>query len=259
MAQSNSTDKTVVLITGANQGIGLAVAASLAREHDCHVLLGSRDASKGAAAVKEIETSPSTTSSPLSIEALTIDLTDHSTITAAAEQIKKTHGRIDVLINNAGISQHDDDGPTSAGGVTLNLSAMQANFATNVVGTAAVTETFLPLLSASSHPRIVFMSTGLSSLTHRANMRGAWCNVGCQSYRVSKAALNMLAMTYHARFFDKGWKVNVCCPGWTKTNLNFGMGEQTVEEARDNVIRLALLDSKGESGTFSDKYGPVPW
>ena len=158
-------------------------------------------------------------------------------------------GRLDVLINNAGISLNEE----GISGHALQ-TAYQDVFAVNIFGAALTTEAFIPLLSVSTAPRIVFMSSSLGSLAER------WGNpVVLPIYRSSKAALNMLMLHYAMKYKDDRWKVNASCPGYCATNLNAYSGYDTPENGALNAVRLAILGEDGETGTFSNKEGVIAW
>jgi NAD(P)-dependent dehydrogenase (short-subunit alcohol dehydrogenase family) len=238
-----ASKSTIVLVTGANQGIGFEVAKKLAKENPgYHILMGSRNAERGEAAAAKLK------AENLSVEAIVIDVTSDESITAAAKYVESQFGHLDVLINNAGIAM---DGDFKAGDSYREM--MYKTFNTNVFGAAQTTETFIPLLEKSTVPRIVFVSSTLASF-ELDNTSGGW-----PVYRSTKTTLNMLAIQYNHRFKEQGWKINMSCPGFTSTNLNNYRGTGTVEDGAINISRLATLGKDGETGTFSNKEGPLPW
>ncbi|KAJ7168812.1 hypothetical protein C8R46DRAFT_1092569 [Mycena filopes] len=243
-----SPPKTVALITGANKGIGLAIARKLARKHDgYHVLLGSRDPDRGSKAAESLRREG------YSVEALQIDVTDDESIAAAVRIVESKFGRLDVLINNAGVAL--DIGTD----IVTTRAVFEETFAVNLFGAAAVTEAFISLLEQSSAVRIVFVTSNLASLTMRADPHGRDSHVAAPAYRCSKAALNMLALGYAQRFRDRGWKVNMDDPGFTPTDMTGGRGTRTLEEATQNAVRLATLGEDGPTGTYTEREGPLPW
>ncbi|KAF2278351.1 NAD(P)-binding protein [Westerdykella ornata] len=272
---TTDTTKPIALITGATRGIGLALARTLATNHSYHILLGTRTTSSSPATTTTAELLTTLRSSnpslPLSIDPLPLDLTCDASIRAAAAAVLAKHGRLDLLVNNAGIAL--DHYPIEEGEPTRD--AFRKTFDTNVFGTAAVTDAFIPLLSraqewnAKHHlpggggvrrpPTIVFISSTLGSITARVDPAGPYAETDMHIYRASKAAVNMLAAHYASRFRDQGWKVNAVCPGYVKTDMNGGEGEITVEEAMPHIVRVCTLGEDGETGTFTGRDGKLEW
>jgi len=246
-----SSSSNIVLITGANKGIGFEIAKQLGQHKGYHILVGSRDAALGAKAVETLQ------KDGLSVEAIAIDVADDKSIDAAAQTVKSKFGRLDVLINNAGISldSHVND-PT---GKTSIRSIYERTFAVNIFGAAATTDAFVPLLEKSTAARVVFVSSDLGSLALRADPQGRHHYVDAPAYRASKAAMNMLALGYAHKYRAQGWKVNIHNPGYTATDLNKHTGPGTVEDGAKNAVRLATLGPDGETATYSEKEGVLPW
>ncbi|KAJ6470280.1 hypothetical protein C8R47DRAFT_761671 [Mycena vitilis] len=216
-----------------------------------HVLLGSRDARLGATAVETLQ------NAGLSVELLIIDVADDKSIEAAAQTVASKFGRLDALVNNAGILiDHPDASSAAAQSVRATF---EKTFAVNVFGAAVTTDAFTPLLENSAAARIVFVSSDLGSLAFRAAPEGRNHFVDMPAYRASKAALNMLALGYAHRFRARGWKVNMHNPGYTATDLTNGMGSGTVEDGAKGAVRLATLGGDGETGSHSETEGPLPW
>jgi len=247
----NPTTK-IVLVTGANQGIGLEVVRQLSVMKDHHILLGSRNAQKGADAAASLQKdAPEGTTLP--ITPITIDVTSDDSISAAASKVKAEFGRLDVLINNAGISSEDES--TNA----TPREVWNSVFNTNVFGAQIVTEAFITLLSLSSSPRIVYVSSNLGSIGWLLNPKNEYAGTLLPAYRSSKAALNMIAAYYANSYREKGWKVNTVCPGYTATNLNAFAGFQSVKDAAVVVVDKATLGDDGPTATFSDMHGEIAW
>ncbi|KAJ7610383.1 hypothetical protein FB45DRAFT_844529 [Roridomyces roridus] len=242
----SATDK-IVLITGANKGIGLEIAKQIASLKGHHVLIGSRDAERGVKATESLGLP--------NVEPLTIDVSSDESVASAAESVKSKFGRLDILINNAGVAL---EGYLN---VPTTRTLLRETFEINVFGAAATTEAFVPLLekSISPAPSVIFVSSDLGSLAYRADPQGLFKDVNFPVYRTSKAAMNMLALTFAQRFREKGWKVNIHNPGYTATEFNNFMGTGTVEDAAKGAVRLALLGPDGETGTYSEKEGVIPW
>ena len=246
--------KPVALVTGANKGIGLQIAKDLAA-HDLTVLVGSRDLDRGEAAAKAIEGDA---------RAVQLDVTDQSSITAAAERIRDELGRLDVLVNNAGISHAPAAGRSMEEIVQAGrLSAaspdeIRSVFETNVFGVIAVTQAMLPLLREAPAGRVVNVASSGGSLTLNsdpANPHRAMFG----TYSASKAAANAVTVAFAADLEADGVKVNAACPGFTGTDLNFFRGTRTVEQGAREPVRLALIGPDGPTGTFSNEDGPLPW
>jgi NAD(P)-dependent dehydrogenase (short-subunit alcohol dehydrogenase family) len=249
-------NKPVALITGANQGIGLQIAKELAAKNFT-VLVGSRDYARGEEAAKTVDGDA---------HPLQLDVTDQASIAAAAERVRNEFGRLDVLINNAAISNTGlrpgipiEEYAKSTRPSTVSLDEMRAVFETNVFGVVAVTQAMLPLLRESASARIVNVSSGVGSLTRNSDPAYPYRPIFGPVYPASKTALNAVTLAMAIELESTGIKVNAACPGFTKTNLNNYTGTQTVEEGAREPVRLALLGSDGPTGTFSNADGPLPW
>lgn len=249
-------DKRVALVTGANQGVGLQVAKELVG-HGLTVLVGSRNFERGEAAAKEI--------GPGAI-ALQLDVTDRASIAAAAERVRKELGRLDLLVNNAAISN------TRRGSLSLqeyakinrpsnvSLDEVRAVWETNVFGVLAVYQAMLPLLRESSDARIVNVSSGVGSLTVNADPAFPYHKSFGPVYPASKAALNAMTLAMMVELESTGIKVNLVSPAFTKTNLNGYEGTESVEDGSREVVRVALLGPDGPTGTFTRwENENIPW
>ncbi len=250
-------DKPVALVTGANQGIGLQIAKDLAA-HGFTVLVGSRDLGRGEEAARTIDGDA---------RALQLDVTDQASIAAAAEHVRDEFGRIDVLVNNAAISNTSKQPGMSIqehAALTrpsnVSLDEMRAVWETNVFGVLAVYQAMLPLLRAAPAARIVNVSSGVGSLTMNADPAYAHRSVFGPVYPASKTALNAITLAMAIELEPAGIKVNAVSPGFTKTNLNNYAGTETVEEGASEAVRVALLGPDGPTGTFTHaKLGTLPW
>jgi NAD(P)-dependent dehydrogenase (short-subunit alcohol dehydrogenase family) len=249
-------DKPVALVTGANQGIGLQIAKELAAK-SFTILVGSRDLARGEEAAKPIEGDA---------RALQLDVTDQASIAAAAERIRNELGRLDVLVNNAAISntrkrpgESIEDYVKSTRPSVVSFDELRAVWETNVFGVLAVTQAMLPLLREAPAARIVNVSSGVGSLTRNSDPAFPYRSIFGPVYPASKTALNAMTLAMAIELESTGIKVNAVCPGFTKTNLNNYAGTQTVEEGAREPVRLALLGPDGPTGTFSNAAGPLPW
>ena len=239
-------EQKIALITGANKGIGKEIARQLGTQ-GLTVLIGARDAGRGAEAAAELK------QQGIDAHAISLDVTDGTSISAVVRQVEKDYGRLDVLINNAGIAL--DGGPASA----LDVDTLRRTFETNVFGVFAVTQAFLPLLRKSEAGRIVNLSSGLGSLTQNSDPTWGFAGVKPLAYNSSKAALNMMTVIFAAELNDTRIKVNAADPGFTATDLNQHRGTQTVEQGAAAAVHLATLPADGPTGGYFDEAGVVPW
>lgn len=247
---AGSSPAPVALITGANRGLGREIAAQLAAS-GMHVLIGSRDAEAGEAAARQL------IGAGHSAASVQLDVTDPDGVGRAAGRIGEEHGRLDVLVNNAGVIVE-----TSAR--ELTAPRIRSVFEANLFGVVTVIHEFLPLLSRSPHPRIVNVTstTGSLSLTAAGTDFGGDA-ASRAAYSTSKAALNMLTLQY-ARAFAADpslsrMKINAVTPGYIATDMNRGRGTRTVGEGASVVVTFATLDDDGPSGAFHNDRGAVPW
>jgi NAD(P)-dependent dehydrogenase (short-subunit alcohol dehydrogenase family) len=238
------TDSRIALVTGANKGIGYEIARALAGQ-GITVLLGCRDPSRGQAAAERIGSAAA---------ALELDVTRRATIDAAARQIQSSYQRLDILINNAGVSLEPRAKPSE-----VDLERVKAVYETNVFGVIAVTQALLPLLRASTAGRIVNISSSLGSLTLSSDPAAPWARFGLLGYNSSKSALNALTVMFASELKDSRVKVNAACPGYVATDLNQHSGYLSAAEGAQIAVRLANLPADGPTGGFFSKDGPVPW
>jgi len=229
----------VALVTGANRGIGREVARQLA-ERGYEVLLSARDGEKAAAAAREVAQSTGG-----SVRPLTLDVADPASIGAAAEGVRADRGRLDVLVNNAGIGS--DFG---VAGVAPDFDAIQRALETNFYGAYRLTVALLDLLRESAHPRIVNVSSGMGGVAEM----GGWS----PGYRVSKAALNAMTRILSTELKDEGFLVNSACPGFVNTDMGGPMGAtKPVEDGAAGIVWLATLPDDGPTGGFFRDGQPV--
>jgi NAD(P)-dependent dehydrogenase (short-subunit alcohol dehydrogenase family) len=245
---ATTTEKTITLISGTNQGLGLATAPALARDHGHHVIIGSRNAEAGAKVAASLVNQGYTASS------VQLNLSSELSITAAVEHVAAQFGCLDVLINNAAILI---DGTQKAGS-THDLFTQ--TFTTNVIGTAVLTELLLPLLRKSALPRIVFVSSRMGSLTSSKDRTTPFYRYDFKAYDASKAAINMLALNYARVLEPEGGRVNAACPGLVSTNLHPGVKSGVVPEiGAKRIVELATVDLGGPTATYSASEGEIPW
>lgn len=246
------TDKTIAFISGANQGIGLAAATRLAKEHNYHVIIGSRNIENGHKAANQLK------SEGFSADSVQLDIQSDESIAAATAYLNKTYGHLDVLVNNAGVLLDGE-----SGGNMPTRQLYDITFSINVAGTACLTEALLPLLRKSAQrPRLIFVSSRMGSLAESLNANTAYYNSDYQAYDASKAAVNILALNYSRKLADKQARVNAVCPGLVATNLtNYISYGHTPEVGAQRIVELATLTGANSdvTGTWSDKDGSIPW
>ena len=190
---------------------------------------------------------------------------DQDSIVAAAELIRKKFGRLDVLVNNAGIVGEFPAGTSFEERLKFNvpsqapLSYVRSVYETNVFGVIAVTQAMLPLLREAPAGRIVNVGSSSGSLTLNANPDFAYRNVFGAAYSPSKAALSATTLAFAIELEKTNIKVNVVCPGFVATDLNDHRGYRTVEQGAKQAVKMALIGPDGPTGTFTDEEGTVPW
>ncbi|PKX96183.1 NAD(P)-binding protein [Aspergillus novofumigatus IBT 16806] len=241
--------KTIVLITGANSGIGFELAAQLTAKGSYHVLMGVRSIQKGHAALARLQSC----NLPGTPELLHLDVTDDETIQRAVETVEQNHGRVDILINNAAIV---------ASAPTLR-QGLQEEFNTNATGPAVVTESFIPLLQKSTgSSRIINISSGAGSIARRLDPTSVLYKVPGLQYRVSKAALHMITACQWVEY-GPAVKVFAYDPGFTQSNLSErNTAENGAKPAAEAVRPLIdVLEGKRdeEVGQLLHNTGVYPW
>ena len=239
------------LVTGANKGIGHEIARQLAGL-GFTVFAAARDPERGeasAAALRE---------GGLDVRFVALDVTKTATILAAAKVIEEQVGRLDVLINNAGM------GILRTPPAVLTADDVRTVYETNVFGVIAVTQAMLPLLERSPAGRIVNISSTLGSLAAASDPGRPTASAGYATsiglaYSTSKTALNAVTVSFANQLRATPIKVNAACPGHVATDLNGFAGPRTVEQGAREPVRLAMLDADGPTGGFFDDAGPKPW
>jgi NAD(P)-dependent dehydrogenase (short-subunit alcohol dehydrogenase family) len=225
----------VALVTGASRGIGREVAWQLA-ERGYAVILTARDRDKAAAAASEMDGT---------VIPVQLDVADPASIVAMAAAVTEDPGRLDVLVNNAGVVLDGGDSGTEP-----DFDAIQATLDTNFFGAYRVTAALLPLLRASEHPRIVNVSSGMGGVAEM----GGWV----PGYRVSKAALNAMTRILSTELGDAGFLVNSACPGFVASDMGRQWGaSKSVEDGAAGVVWLATLPDDGPTGGFFRDGQPV--
>jgi len=245
------SDKTIVVITGANIGVGLATARWLAlASPKYHIILASRNPEKNAAALADIQATPNIKGTTSTV---TLDVDDNKSIIAAAEAVASEFGRIDVLINNAGLASFAKDLETQ----------YHECLTTNAIGAALVTEAFKPLLLKSLQPKLLFITSSLGSIENQQDPTTYAYGPVYVAYRVSKAAMNMIMSCYYTELKEKGAKVWGLCPGYVHSNLRKesepAPGALSADTSAETIE--TVLDGKRDAdvGKVVHKGGVYPW
>lgn len=247
-------NKPLALVTGANKGIGLQIAKDLVAK-GMTVLVGSRSLENGETAADSIGPDA---------RAVQLDVTEPASIAAAAARIQSEFGRLDVLVNNAGVShpgKPDDAFPSNFNFnslATASLDDIRAVWEVNVFGVIAVTQAMLPLLRNAPAGRIVNMGSTGGSLAWNSEPNNSH-RAMFGNYSSSKSAAHAVSLAFAFALEETNIKVNIACPGHTATALNNFSGPRSVEDGAREAVRLAMLDETGPTGTFSDENGPVAW
>jgi NAD(P)-dependent dehydrogenase (short-subunit alcohol dehydrogenase family) len=211
------------------------------------VLLGVRDEGRGQESAEKLR------ADDVDARSIHLDVTSQGTIDRAARRIAREFGRLDVLVNNAGI--FIDDAPPSG----LSMDALRRTFETNFFGAVAITKAMLPLLRRSLAGRIVNMSSGLGSLTQTSDRGWEFSHLNLLAYNSSKTALNAATVEFAKELRGTPVKVNSADPGYTATDMNNHMGTRSVEQGARVAVRLAKLPEDGPTGGFFDENGALPW
>jgi NAD(P)-dependent dehydrogenase (short-subunit alcohol dehydrogenase family) len=230
---------TITFITGANKGLGYETARRLT-ELGHTVILGARDKERGEAAAGR-----------LGVRFVPIDVTDDAAVASAAADVEAHEGRVDRLINNAGITGR------RAGAADLTGEDARLVFETNVLSIVRVTHAFLPLLAQSDAPAVINVSSGMGSFALTHDPDRVESTIAAPLYTASKSAVTMLTMQYAKAVPDV--RFNAADPGYTATDLNAHSGTQTVTEGTEAIVALATEPPSAGTGRFVDRFGAVPW
>jgi NAD(P)-dependent dehydrogenase (short-subunit alcohol dehydrogenase family) len=244
----------IALVTGASRGLGLETARRLGRQEGSTVIVGARAAAAGERAVHELR------EEGIDAERVLLDVTSPASVADAADRVAARHGRLDVLVNNAGIlpeaTEGTDNGP-------IDVEMFRRTFDTNVFGAVSVAQHFLPLLRRSPAGRIVNVSSTMGSLADQLNPGSPYYGVVVPAYQGSKAALNASTVALAKTLADTDIKVNSVCPGWLQTDLggaeNRAAAPTPASDGAEVVAAMACVPDDGPTGSFVDRDGPVAW
>lgn len=234
----------IAVVTGANRGLGLETCRQLAAR-GIRVVLTARDEDKARAAAESLQ------NDDLPVQWQALDVTDSGAIDSLAEYISNTFGRLNILVNNAGVfgDPLDQSRPGSASVTTVDLETIRSTFETNTLGALQMTRTLLPLMNGRGN--IVNVSSGMGQLS---DMNGC-----CPAYRLSKTALNAVTRIFADELQNTGIKINSVCPGWVKTDMGGANAERDLATGASGIVWAACLEEDGPSGGFFRDGKPIPW
>jgi NAD(P)-dependent dehydrogenase (short-subunit alcohol dehydrogenase family) len=233
----------IAVVTGGNRGIGFETCRQLARK-GMSVVLAARDEARGRVAADRLR------QEGLEVEFAPLDVSDDTSVGNFAHRVEKDCGRVDVLVNNAGIMIDEEDGRGGGtpGVAQARIETLRRTMEVNVYGALRVTQALLPLMPKDA--RIVNVSSGMGQLS---DMNGGW-----PAYRISKTALNALTRILADELRGSGVRVNSICPGWVKTDMGGPGATRTPEEGADTIVWLATARDVPTGGFFKDRK-PIPW
>ncbi len=243
---NGKNSKPVAVVTGANRGLGLETARQLARR-DIRVILTSRNAGKGEMALEKL------LAEGLDVLFQPLDVTAESSIADLGAFIHSRCGRLDILINNAGIflDRHGSEDANAASVFNASLETLTATLKTNLYGPLLLAQELTPLMKQQRYGRIVNISSGMGQLSEMEGRSPA--------YRISKTALNALTRILAAETRGYNILVNSVCPGWVRTEMGGPNAERTVEEGATGILWAATLPDDGPSGGVFRDGQPIPW
>lgn len=234
----------IAVVTGANRGLGLEISRQLARK-GFHVIMTARDLAKGAAALHPLA------SDGLEVELRKVDVSRADDARALAQYIKETHGRVDVLINNAGIfmesSRRGSNAPADP--MLVSPTTVMETLNVNTLGPMRLIQALAPLMPEGG--RIVNLSSGMGALTDMGE--------NYLAYRMSKTALNALTRVFARALAERGIRVNAVCPGWVRTDMGGPNATLSMEQGADTAVWLATDPAATASGEFFRDRKSIPW
>lgn len=233
----------IALVTGANRGLGFETCRQLAQQ-GIHVILSSRDAAKGQAAVEKLK------AEGLTVSYHPLDVANSESIKRLAQFIQKQFGHLEILVNNAGIFIDPQD--SAAGSIfQASLDTLRTTYETNVYGPLQLCQALIPLMQLQGYGRVVNISSGMGQLS---DMNG-----GSPGYRLSKTALNVLTRIFTDELKGMNILVNSVCPGWVRTDMGGPNAHLSIEKGVNTVVWLATLPDGSPTGLFFRDRQQIPW
>lgn len=233
-------DKRIAVVTGGNRGIGFEICKQLAGQ-GLRVLLTSRDAAAGEQAADTLR------AQNLDVLFHSLDVSSDDSVSVFREHLKKEHGRVDVLVNNAGILI--DKRSTSV--LKEPIETFRSTLETNFYGALRMCQALVPIMRRSHYGRVVNLSSGLGQLGEMGD--------GTPSYRVSKTALNALTRMVAAAVDGEDILVNSACPGWVRTDMGGPEASRSIDKGAETAVWLAMLPHGGPTGGFFRDKESIPW
>lgn len=239
-----NTKGKIAVVTGANRGLGLETCRQLA-QRGLTVILTSRDEGKGQSAADQLR------KEGLEVRPFALEVTSARSIEKLRKFIADDYGRLDVLVNNAGVflDPRGDGDPAASSVLRADIDTLRASMETNLYGPLRLCQALIPLMQGSG--RVVNLSSGMGQLSEM--------NGGCPGYRFSKTALNALTRTLADELQDTRIKVNSVCPGWVRTDMGGPNATRPLEEGAATIVWLATLPDDGPSGGFFRDKQRIPW
>lgn len=234
-------ERKIAIVTGSTRGIGRETAKELA-EKGYHVVITGRDKAKGKAFAEEL------TKRDLRADYFPLDVSNTQNIEAFSDEVLGKFGRVDVLVNNAGIFE---DQKQTGHALADYADTVTRTFETNTLGPLLLGLAFLPQMKKQGYGRIVNLSSGMGQLSEMGG--------GYPAYRISKTALNAVTKILANEAVGSNILVNSMCPGWVKTDMGGAGAERTVEQGADTAVWLATLPDSGPTGGFFRDRKPIAW
>lgn len=245
-----ATEKKVAFITGGNRGIGLETARQLAQT-GVKVIIGSRNIEAGKAEAAKLS------AEGLDVEAIRFDITKSADYKEAYDFFDKNYGKLDILINNAGVSKETFGAPNNSS--TVSQAVLREIFDTNFFGVIELTQVLLPLIKKAPEGRIVNLSSILGSLALHADPNSPIYGFKVLAYDASKTALNQFTVHLAHELKDTKIKVNSAHPGWVKTEMGTDAAPMEVPDGAKTSVQLATLASDGPTGGYFHMGEALPW
>lgn len=245
-----ATEKKVAFITGGNRGIGFETARQLAQT-GIEVVIGSRNPEHGKAAAEKLQ------AEGLAVEAIRFDITKSADYKEAYDYFDKKYGKLDILINNAGVAKETFGAPNNTS--TVTQAALRETFDTNFFGTIELTQVLLPLIKKAPEGRIVNLSSILGSLALHADPKSPIYDFNALAYDASKTALNAFTVHLAHELRNTKIKVNSAHPGWVKTEMGTDAAPMEIPDGAKTSVQLATLAADGPTGGYFHMGEALPW